>query len=336
MRNKKGEVVYERQYVTHATLHPEKMVLTVHPLEKTPRSYAQRATEQYLSDTEHEGRLSIKARKRLEIALQWMLYVSKPKRITAADTGKQFTFKINFITLTLPATQQHTDEEIKQVCLKNFIDRLSKSHNLKHYIWRAEAQANGNIHFHLTTDIYVHYNEVRRIWNESVELLGYVSEYEKKWNNRNPNSTDIHSVKHVKKLVMYLSKYMAKNRSFPCIGELRLIKGEVVEVLYGTDKYRQEEANRKEGKVIGHVLGGKVRNITGRLWYCSREVSKLKGIKVNEEVFDFCEISKLIQSNTLKEYRSEHATLFFGDVVGNAEIYSKELFKLFKGVRSKS
>lgn len=334
MRNKKGEVIYERQYITHATLHPQKMVLSVHPLEKAPRSYAQRATEQFLSDTEHDGRLSMKARKRLEIALQWLLYVSKPKRIRAADTGKHFTFEINFITLTLPATQQHSDEVIKQVCLKNFIDRLSKTHNLTHYIWRAEAQANGNIHFHLTTDVYVHYNEVRRIWNESVELLGYVSQYEKKWHHRDPNSSDVHAVKHTKYLVAYLSKYMAKNRAFALIGELRRIKGEVVEVLYGTDKYRKEEGNKKEGKVVGHVLGGRVRTITGRLWMCSRSLSKLKGIKVNEEVFDFCEISKLIQYGNLKEYRGEHATMFFGDIVSNAQVLSKELYAMFKAARN--
>lgn len=228
----------------------------------------------------------------------------------------------------------HSDEEIKQICLKNFIDRLARSHGLQHYIWRAEAQANGNIHFHLTTDVYVHYKEVRRVWNESVELLGYVSEYERIWHHRDPNSTDIHSVKHVKKLVYYLSKYMAKNRSFPCIGELRLIKGEVREVLYGTDRYRMEEANKKEGKVIGHVLGEKVRNIEGRLWFCSRSISKLKGIKVNEETFDFCCISNLIQSNMLKEYNGEHVTMFFGDVVSCAQIYSREIYKMFQAVRS--
>jgi hypothetical protein len=330
MRNKKGEQVYERQYINHCTLHPHKLSITVHPLEKTPRSYSQRNTEQYLTDTEHEGRLSDKARKRLEIALQWLLYVSKPKRVRAADTGKQFSFKINFITLTLSAKQQHTDEEIKQTVLKNFIARLSKSHNLTNYIWRAEAQANGNIHFHLTTDVYVHYNEVRRIWNESQELLGYVSEYEKKWHNRNPNSTDIHSVKHVKQLAQYLSKYMAKNRAFPCIGELRQIKGEVVEVLYGTDMYRQEEANQKKGKVIGHIIGSKIRSITGRLWYCSRSLSRLKGIKVNEEVFDFCEVQKLVQSRELREVRCDHAVMYFGDVVGASQVYSREIYRMFK------
>lgn len=334
MRNKKGEVVYQRQYIAVATAHPHKLSVTYQPLEKVSRTQGQRRNEVNLQDTDHEGIMSLKARKRIEIALQWLLYISKPKRVTAADTGKKFTFKINFITLTLPSQQMHSDEEIKQVVLKNFIDRLSKSHGLQNYIWRAEAQANGNIHFHLTTDIYVHYNEIRRVWNECCELLGYVSEYEKKWRNRNPNSTDVHSVKHVKRLAQYLSKYMCKHREFTCIGELRQIKGEVIEVLYGTDMYRQEEAEQKQGKVIGHVLGGRVRRITGRLWMCSRSLSKLKGVRVDEERFDFVSIQDMIQKGDLREYKGDFCSVFFGDVVTNAGKYSWELYKLMQKVRN--
>ena len=333
MRNKKGEVIYERQYVNHATLHPHKLSITVHPLEKVSRSHAQRNSQVYLTDNEHEGIMSEKARKRIEIALQWLLYVAKPKWVTAQDTGKRFRFRINFITLTLPSTQQHSDEEIKQTILKNFIDRLSKSHNLSNYIWRAEAQANGNIHFHLTADVYVHYNEIRRVWNESCELLGYVSEYEKKWHNRNPNSTDVHSVKHVDRLAQYVSKYISKHREFACIGELRRINGEVVEVLYGSKQYRSEDRGQKLGKVIGHVLGGRVRRITGRLWFCSRSLSKLKGIKINEEQFDFTEVQRLVQSAELREIRCDHAILYYGDVVKAATATSKAITDLFKEVK---
>lgn len=334
MRNKKGEIEWQRQYIAVATAHPHKLSVTYQPIEKVSRTQGQRRNEVNLQDTDHEGIMSLKARKRIEIALQWLLYISKPKRVTAADTGKKFTFKINFITLTLPSQQMHSDEEIKQIVLKNFIDRLSKSHGLQNYIWRAEAQANGNIHFHLTTDIYVHYNEIRRVWNECCELLGYVSEYEKKWRNRNPNSTDVHSVKHVKNLASYLSKYISKHREFTCIGELRQIKGEVIEVLYGTDMYRQEEAEQKKGKVIGHVLGGRVRRITGRLWMCSRSLSKLKGVRVDEERFDFVSIQDMIQKGDLREYKGDFCSVFFGDVVTNAGKYSWELYKLMQKVRN--
>lgn len=334
MRNKKGEVVYQRQYIAVATAHPHKLSVTYQPIEKVSRTQRQRHNEVNLQDTDHEGIMSLKARKRIEVALQWLLFISKPKRISAADTGKSFSFKVNFITLTLPSPQQHTDEEIKQVCLKNFLDRMAKTHGLNNYIWRAEAQANGNIHFHLTTDTYIHYNTIRKVWNDCVELLGYVSRYEEKWHNRNPNSTDVHAVKHVKNLAAYLSKYISKHREFTCIGELRNIKGEVIEVLYGTDAYRREDANQKVGKVIGHVLGGRVRRITGRLWMCSRSLSKMKGVRVDEETFDFVSIQDLIQKGDLREYQGEFCNVFFGDVVTNASKYSWELYKLLQQCRS--
>ena len=162
--------------------------------------------------------------------------------------------------------------------------------------------------------------------------MGYVSEYQKKWHNSNPNSTDVHSVKHVDRLAQYLSKYISKHREFVCIGELRSYKGEVSEVLYGSEQYRQEDRGQKKGKVIGHVLGGRVRRITGRLWFCSRSLSKLKGIKINEEQFDFTEVQQLVQSAELREVRCDHAVLYFGDVVKAAAEKSKAIQQLFKAV----
>lgn len=323
----------ERVFIQCATVHPSKISMYVKEIEGRRESKARLSNQVNLEDTEHEGRLSKKAAKRLELAIQWMLYISKPKRAFNADTGKNFSFKLNFITLTLPTPQQHTDEEIKQVCLKSFIDRFSKSHGLSHYIWRAEAQANGNIHFHITTNVFIHYKEVNRVWNECVEKLGYISEFEKKWKHREPNSTDIHAVKHTDKLAGYLSKYMAKNRAFVCIGELRNIKGEVREVLYGSREYKAEEGNKKQGKVIGHVLGGRVRNVTGRLWFCSRSLSKCKGIKVNEEIFDFKALDDVIVKGNLREFRAEHVVMYFGDIVKCSEVYSRELYREFVRIR---
>jgi len=329
MARKKYTPQYRPIYVQCATAHPEKLILYCQPLESLPRSRSQVNNQYNLQDTNHNGIISEKARKRIEIALQWLLYISKPKKVFCADTGKRFTFKINFITLTLPVAQFHSDEEIKQTCLKNFLDRISKTYNVKNYLWRAEAQANGNIHFHITTDTYIHYRQIQAIWNASVELLGYISAFEKKWKHREPNSTDVHSVKHVKKIVSYLSKYLCKDRAFSCIGDLRMIDGQCREVLYNSAEYRAEEGDKKKGKLIGHVLGARIRSISGRLWYCSRALSGMKGIKISEEDFNFKSISELCLSGSLKEHRADHAVLYFGDVVSAAKKYSPELHSLF-------
>ena len=83
--------------------------------------------------------------------------------------------------------------------------------------------------------------------------MGYIDKYEKQFGNRNPNSTDVHSVKHVKRLASYLSKYMAKTRAFACIGEVRELKGQRFEILYSSREYKQEEGGKKIGKVVGQI-----------------------------------------------------------------------------------
>lgn len=255
----------------------------------------------------------MKGRKRLEKAITWLIFGAKNKRITDMQTGKTFTFKINFLTLTLPATQQHSDQEITSRCLKNFLDVCRKNIDLTNYIWRAEAQANGNIHYHIVTDKYIHYNDLRKWWNQSLELLGYISAYEKKWKHRNPNSVDVHSVKHVDRLASYLSKYMAKERAFSCIGELRMVKGVVKEILYGSTEYRNESANRKNGKVIGHVLGSRIRLIQSKLWAASRSVSSMKNIKIGEDENRFSKVAQDILDVDSRLYVGAFVNSYYGD-----------------------
>lgn len=304
------------------------------------------ANAYHLQTNEHNGKVSEKARKRIELALSWLLYLAKPKYISEGDTGKRFHFKINFITLTLPSEQKHSDQEITSKCLGNFLDVLKLKCKLEHYLWRAEAQSNGRIHFHLVTDKYIHYESIRKWWNQSTEILGYVSEFEKKIGHRNPNSTDVHSVKHVKRLASYLSKYMCKNRAFGCIGELRrvggvyknlsyslpiidkesleitgwiqkteraLVGGEVIEVLYGSKQYQSESADKKKGKVIGYVLGGLIRPIESRLWFCSRSLSSLKKLKVAGCDYEFTAIDELVSKVDARVYNGEFVCSLYGD-----------------------
>lgn len=334
MRNKKGEEQWQRVYVQHVNAYPHKLVSFVKPIDGRARSTAQRLNQVNLQDNSTEGIMSEKARKRIEVALYWLLLKAKVKKVWCNDSGTMFSFKVNFITLTLPATQEHSDEEIKSVVLKSFIDKCVRSHGLVNYIWRAEAQANGNIHFHLTTDVFIHYKKIQQMWNDSCELLGYVSRFESKWKHRDPNSTDVHSVKHVKNIARYLSKYISKHREFVCIGELRKSGDEVREVLYGSREYRSEAPEQKKGKVIGHVLGGRVRRVTGRLWFCSRSLSRCQPIRLNDEMHDLKPISDLIQSGDLNEWRGQHVVIHYGDVVSRSEIYCKELYKEFMKVKN--
>lgn len=70
-----------------------------------------------------------------------------------------------FVTLTLPAKQQHTDKELTKYCLNPFLSYARKYFKVRYFIWKKELQKNGNLHFHLVTDRFIDYNCLRRAWN---------------------------------------------------------------------------------------------------------------------------------------------------------------------------
>lgn len=163
------------------------------------------------NNSKYTGILSPSARKKLRYSINLLVAQAKWKEAFNYDLQKTFRFRVNFITLTLSAPQGSiSDKEIKRVCLNNFLNRAKKKFGLRTYVWRAEKQMNGNIHFHITTDVYIHYHALCNLWNECQELLGFVTRFRERTGSYRPNSTDIHSVKDVKDLASYLVKYMSK------------------------------------------------------------------------------------------------------------------------------
>jgi hypothetical protein len=178
---------------------------------RRPRTQSQILNELNLKETATEGEISQKAERRIKTAIDWLLFMALPKKAKAPKTGKEFSFKINFITLTLAAPQMHPDKVISASCLHQFLIEARQQWGLQNYVWRAEAQRNGNIHFHIVTDVFCPWSQVKRTWNRIQEKLGYVTAFQAKHGHRDPNSTDIHSVARIKNISAYLAKYCAKN-----------------------------------------------------------------------------------------------------------------------------
>jgi hypothetical protein len=201
-----------------------------------------------------QGLVSKRAAAKIKHAIDWLLYIANDKSVISNYSGRRFKFKLSFITLTLSSKQVHSDAEIKSQLLNQFLIEARKKWNVKHYLWRAEAQINGNIHFHILCDKFIPWSELRDTWNRIQNKLGYVDNYREemrafhkggfkvrqellsKWSYKNqvrayrtgcqrdwssPNSTDIHSVANIKNLPSYLSKYCTKQT------ETRLIEGNV-------------------------------------------------------------------------------------------------------------
>jgi len=197
-----------------------------------------------LENNEQEGLISTKAARRIRRAIDWLVFTEPDKDMYHPSSGNTYKFKINFVTLTLPSKQVHTDAEIKEQCLNQFLTELRQAFPGLSYLWRAESQMNGNIHFHITTNRYLPWQMLRGKWNRIIEKLGYVSAYQKKMisffengfkyqpdvinagdyatqkrryesgkshNWRQPNSTDVHKTKNIRNISAYLSKYCSKN-----------------------------------------------------------------------------------------------------------------------------
>ena len=159
----------------------------------------------------YTGVLSQSAKRKLRYSINLLVAQSQWKEAFNYDLQKTFRFRVNFITLTLSAPQKDiSDKEIKRVCLNNFLNRAKKKYGMNTYVWRAEKQKNGNIHFHITTDVFIHYRELCDLWNECQELLGFVSRFRERTGSYRPNSTDVHSVHNIKELAAYMVKYMSK------------------------------------------------------------------------------------------------------------------------------
>jgi hypothetical protein len=200
------------------------------------------------SSRQGNGYLSTQAKKRLKLAIEYFLHLNKPVNGKSGYSGQHYNKKITFITLTLPSKQIHTDNEIKKECLNQFLIELSRYHKVTQYVWRAEYQINGNIHFHILANNYVIWTDVRNRWNRIVNKLGYVNRYgdeqrefhkngfklrSEMLNNwpaekqkkayergirldwRDPNSTDIHSIHGITNIKAYLTKYLTKQEDVP-------------------------------------------------------------------------------------------------------------------------
>lgn len=280
-----------------------------------------------LENKKHNGELSDKAIKRIKSAIEWLLIRSTPQRIWNRQQDKIMFFRLNFITLTLPSEQAHSDKEITGKCLNNFLNILRNKHQVTDYLWKAEAQGNGRIHFHITTNKFIHYLEVRKAWKSSVELLGYVTAFEKKFHHRDPNCTDIKKVKHIRKLAAYLSKYMAKNKSFSPVGELRLIGNKVVQLRYSDKAYRDEGSNMKQGKVVGTMLSDRLRKIESNLWGCSQSMSKCKNLSFDCNSVQWDGLMKVLSQGKFYHVKSDFVNSYYGNVYQQARELSAGLFE---------
>lgn len=259
-----------------------------------------------LSENQHNGALSNKAQRKIQTALDWLLFISKPKSVINPTTNTVFSFNLAMLTLTLPCAQAHTDQHIKNKMLNSFLTTMRTKFYLTNYIWKAEKTEAGNLHFHIIIDRFIEHKEVNRIWNNVLKVNGYIARYREKmlihhkngftpfksllpsWslqnqmkaykkakqsNFMNPSgTTDIHSLKSIKNANAYLKKYMQKNP------DQTKLYSKIV------SKYCSVNAVSSPPPEILIEIKAKIilqMAVKGCIWFVSRSLSALKGAKDN-------------------------------------------------------
>ena len=206
------------------------------------------------------GELSDNAIRRMRKAVDYMFYLAGTKAIKGKEVivpsaenleavrgryyEKDIKYRLNFITLTLPAPQVHSDKVIKATLLNHFLTDLHRKFKVDNYIWKAEKQKNGNIHFHILADKYIHSGALQKTWNRILNTLGYIDRYQKsrkefykngfqinrspyetrsvhqqyqaykrakKNDFTDPPSTNIHALRDVRNIKSYITKYLSKS-----------------------------------------------------------------------------------------------------------------------------
>lgn len=288
--------------------------------EKSARSESQKDTEKNLSRGDYNGYMSRKTSKRVRNYINNLHDAQKYKQYDKLGKYKAGKTRLTFVTLTLPSQQTHTDKYIKRHLLNRFITTLQDKGLIDAYLWRAEPQANNNIHFHILTPNYIHWSIIRELWNKILDDHGYIDAYRKSMQSfhsqgfkvrrdllkswtfekqkkayiegvkcdwSNPNSVDIHNVKKVKNIGSYIAKYMCK---------------------HGENAYRK---------------------INGRIWGCSDNLRSTEVCKfTNHLSFDLF-VQRCEMDDNIKKYKEEYYTSYYFKEEGlqNYPYHARQIFQ---------
>jgi hypothetical protein len=160
----------------------------------------------------YTGIVTSSSQKLIRKSIDKFLQLSKTKRVINPITNRVQKFKFTFVTLTISENKRMlTASEAYQKLLKPWLRIMKDKYEVELYLWKAELQARGQIHYHVTLNHWIHHSDVRNTWNNIQNRCGLLDNFYKEYGHKNPNSTDIHSVYKVRNLQAYLTKYLSKS-----------------------------------------------------------------------------------------------------------------------------
>jgi len=334
------------------SIHPGRINVYYQTIASKRSFTPKRERPEQFKNNQHNGKVSLVARRKIKNGLDYMLFLARPKKLPNARSGKKRTFKLVFITLDLSSDQIHSDQVIKRELLNQFLIEAKKKWGITLYLWKAEKQKNGRIHFHIITDKTIDMNELRNVWNRIQQKLGYVTRYREdrqlwhrdgfkyapqyapRWNYDaqlnayheglrtdwdNPNSTDIHSVRHIINLKAYFSKEISKEPIPAAVDR----PYEICPICAGTLRTR-------EGNFSCENCGYSKTHITGMLWGCSVLLTDLPGARTDLDSGIQEELDAIAGSGKVYSYSARYYTIFYADYKLLTELNCKRLLECFE------
>lgn len=157
----------------------------------------------------YSGKVTKGSEKRLRKAISLLVQKSPKRRIWNPVIYKHHDFRIGFVTLTIADQGNDTAADVYKKALAPFL-RNFRAKGMQDYVWKAELQERGTLHYHIAVNQFIHYQEIQDYWNKKQKAAGYLQKFGQVHGHFRPNSVDIHSIRKVSNIEGYLTKYMCK------------------------------------------------------------------------------------------------------------------------------
>lgn len=158
----------------------------------------------------YTGLMTQSAMKRIRKTCDILVQRSPVKHVWNPISRQPIKFRLTFVTLTLSTTDLIAAPDAYTLGLAPLLRWMRKYHRVQDYIWKLELQQRGQVHYHITTNQFIRWDELRDEWNYIQQVAGWMDNFKQRHGHTNPNSTDIHAVTKVDRIDLYLAKYLAK------------------------------------------------------------------------------------------------------------------------------
>lgn len=186
----------------------------------------------------YSGTVTSGSVKRMRKAISLLIQKSPVRKIFNPVVNKTHDFSIGFVTLTLADQGKDTALDVYKKCLAPWL-KWARYKGMRDYVWKAELQKRGTLHYHIAINVFLHYQIIQDKWNYYQKKAGYLDDFAMRHKHFRPNSVDIHAVQKVGNVEAYITKYLIKGgggkikgKIWDCSKELKAAKYYTTELSY--------------------------------------------------------------------------------------------------------